>query len=164
MKWIRVDAIAHAAISIDDDEFTGACSGRFALPPDDETTEVNDFTPRPYGVDTCPVCHGIVKGWHAEPETAPVGLMHVTAAAARPSVMTAAERTAVVLGLERADGPQVPPRARTGRGDTSGEPGDDLEWPDEPVINAPVVAGALVVPVTKSRSRRAKADVEIDSD
>lgn len=173
MKWVRFEGTAHAEVEVDlkNEEtyiFTGACSGHFLViwHDDAEIVEVKDFTARPFGVDTCVICHGIVKGWHAKPETAPAGLVVEDASGVRPIAMAAANRRAAIEGtgtvVPAANGAQVPVAVRAGRGSTVVEPGDDLEWPDEPVT-APIVAGALVVPV-KPKSRRAKVDIEIDSD
>lgn len=177
MKWLRVLGAGHAVVAVEGDTWTTACGIAVDLP--DEAVEVKDFFPRPYGVDTHPECHAIVKGWATSPETAPEGLNPAPEELASNRRLTAEERAAVIAGSSLTpvphNGPDTAPAAppaRTGQKNTVPEPGsdEDMGWPDEPSTALPTVDGAVVVSPARRSSRRHRSTVvsdepdEIDKD
>lgn len=166
MLWAMWRGEGHALLALDNDHATAVCGK--------EAEQFIDFTPqdteegvvveaRPFGPDTCRVCHQTVKGWQHNPSLTPEGLFDQVKTPEERRVMGAEARRKAIEGKSEPEGAQVPPRTRARQEDTSRVAGDDLEFPDEPGAGAVSMAGALVVTPTRKR-RPAASVVAVDED
>jgi hypothetical protein len=172
VKWVYYDGEGHVVLREDGDDAIKtpifACGEEAepynvedvnALP---EFREAVTVTERPFGADTHGPCHYIVKGWAANPDSAPADLLPKPVTAEQRRRMTAAERRAVVQGEPvsmEGDGAPAPEPIRPRRDTPAPVDVDDLEWPPEPGDSLPTAGGAVVVvPEARPKSRRSRRD------
>jgi hypothetical protein len=180
VNWVNAGGTGHAVVGVtegDEWKYLTACG--LEAPQDAEGIGTKNLFERPYGVDTHPECHDIVKGWAADPTTAPPGLFETPDELPSSRPLNAEERAAAIRGSSLTPVPHNPPEtapaagaAPAGQKRAVPEPGsdEDMGWPDEPEAGLPTVEGAVVVPPRSRSSKRHRSTVvaddsfEIDSD
>lgn len=156
MKWVNNNGYGHAVVGdLADDGWPVACGRSISMAA--SGVETGTMHERPFGADTCTNCHGKVKGWAADPTSAPAGLSK-PAEPAEPVAMNRNQREQAIRGAKKAS--PSPSRRSAAR-----EAADDISWPDEGTGGLPMTGGAVIIPPGGSkRNDRAAEDVEIDSD
>ena len=163
MFWARINGTGHAAVEDDGKDPAAVVTACGLLEPVERADMEEATVPqaRPFGGDTCHVCHQIAKGWAAGIVDPPAGLF-TPPEIATGRVMTAEQRRERVQG--RAGTSTAPARSASPRGSRGlPEDVDDVSYPPE--AGPPIVDGALVVTPEKVKpAKRSAADREFDSE